>query len=236
MTQNNRQREQPPSRTPGLLRGSTQKMKNWMAAVRPKTLWAAGAPVIMGTALAYADGGFHALTALAALTGALLIQIGANIWNDYGDALRGADDEHRDGPIRITQTGEIPTVTVRNMGLLAFALAAIPGLYLLGHAGWPVAVIGVSSIVAGLWYTGGRHPLAYMGMGEPFVLIFFGPVAVGGAYFVQALDINATVLLLGLIPGLLSVAILAVNNYRDMEGDRRVGKHTLAVRFGPRFA
>ncbi|NCC94644.1 MAG: 1,4-dihydroxy-2-naphthoate octaprenyltransferase, partial [Opitutae bacterium] len=236
MTRDNRQTEQPPPRTSGLRRGSGQKMKNWIMAVRPKTLWAAGAPVIMGTALAYADGGFDALPALAALTGALLIQIGANIWNDYGDSLRGADDEHRDGPIRITQTGEIPTVTVRNMGLLAFALAVIPGLYLLFHAGWPVAAIGVTSIAAGLWYTGGRRPLAYIGMGEPFVLIFFGPVAVGGTYYVQCLQINMTVLLMGLVPGLLSVAILAVNNYRDMEGDRRVGKHTLAVRFGPRFA
>ncbi len=210
--------------------------QKWLSAIRPKTLWAAAAPIIMGTALAFADDGFAVWPALAAMAGGLLIQTGTNICNDYGDLLRGADKDHRDGDIRATQTGEFSATTVRNASLIAFGLSFIPGIYLVLHAGWPIVIIGIASIIAGLWYTGGRHPLAYVGMGDIFVLIFFGPVAVGGTYYVQTLQITGPVLLMGLIPGLLSVAILAVNNYRDIEGDRQVGKRTLAVRFGKRFA
>jgi 1,4-dihydroxy-2-naphthoate octaprenyltransferase len=189
----------------------------------------------MGCALAWADGGFHGLSALAAMTGALLIQAATNIWNDYGDLLRGADTAHRDGPIRITQTGAFAPGTVRRVALLLFAMVLLPGIYLVMRAGWPLLLIGICSIVSGIWYTAGRHPLAYIGLGDLFVLVFFGPVAVGGTYYAQTLHMHPGIPVMGLCPGLLATAILAVNNIRDRESDRAAGKHTLVVRFGPNF-
>jgi 1,4-dihydroxy-2-naphthoate octaprenyltransferase len=207
----------------------------WTAAARPKTLGAAVAPVLMGTAMAWADGGFHAGAACCALLGAVLIQIGTNFSNDYSDYLKGADTEDRKGPLRVTQAGLVAPSTMKRATVGVFTLAFVVGLYLVWRGGWPVLVIGLLSILSGLLYTVGRYSLAYLGLADLFVLVFFGPVAVGGTYYVQALDINAAVLIAGLAPGLLSTAILLVNNIRDVEEDRQAGKKTLVVRLGKSF-
>jgi 1,4-dihydroxy-2-naphthoate octaprenyltransferase len=212
------------------------KFSIWLAASRPKTLWAAIVPVLIGTAMAYADGLLHGPAALAALAGALLIQIGTNLSNDYSDFQKGADTEDRQGPMRVTQAGLVTPQAVRNATILVFALSVLAGVYLMWRGGWPVLVIGVFSILSGVLYTAGPKPLGYLGLGDLFVLIFFGPVAVGGTYYVQALSINTVVLIAGFGPGLLSVALLSVNNLRDVEEDRKANKKTLAVRFGRTFA
>ncbi len=207
----------------------------WTAAVRPKTLGAAVAPVLVGTAMAWEAGGFHALAALCALLGALLIQIGTNFSNDYADFVKGADTGARKGPMRVTQAGLVAPATMKRATVSVFALAFVVGLYLIWRGGWPILVIGVLSILSGVLYTVGRYSLAYLGLADLFVLVFFGPVAVGGTYYVQALEINAVVLLVGLAPGLLATAILLVNNIRDVEEDRQAGKKTLVVRLGKPF-
>jgi len=216
-----------------------QQMSNtkiWFLAARPKTLWAAVAPVIIGCALAYADNGWHWQSALAALFGAVMIQIGTNFANDYADFKRGTDANERLGPMRVTQAGLVKPEVMKKATAFVFALAVLAGIYLVWRGGWPIIVIGLLSILFGILYTSGPYPLGYNGLGEIFVLIFFGPVAVGGTYYVQTLQINLTVLLLGLSPGLFSIAILTVNNLRDIKGDKRAGKKTLAVRFGTGFA
>jgi len=208
----------------------------WIDAARPKTLWAAFAPVLIGTAMAYADEAFHAWSALGALVGAFLIQIGTNFWNDYADFKRGADTETRTGPVRATQAGLILPEHMKWASVVVFGLALFIALALVMRAGWPFLVIGLVSVLFGYLYTGGPLPLGYIGLGDALVLIFFGPVAVGGTYYVQALEISSPVLIAGLAPGFLSVAILTVNNLRDMRGDEKAGKRTLAVRFGQTFA
>jgi 1,4-dihydroxy-2-naphthoate octaprenyltransferase len=208
----------------------------WWMAARPKTLWASAAPVVMGTAMAWDAGGFHAPSALCALLGALLIQVGTNYANDYFDYVKGTDTVERIGPMRATQAGLVSPEAMRRAAVLVFALALLPGLYIVLRGGWPFVVVGCVSILCGILYTAGPYPLGYIGLGDLFVLIFFGPVAVGGTYYVQALDIDSSVLVAGLAPGLLSVALLTVNNLRDIEGDRVAGKRTLAVRFGRAFA
>lgn len=209
----------------------------WIQAARPKTLWAAFAPVLVGTAMAIDADAFHGPAALAALTFAVLIQIGTNFCNDYCDFKKGADTEDRQGPTRVTQAGLIRPEVVLRATVITFALALAVSAYLVFcRAGWPLAVIGVVSVLCGAWYTAGPYPLGYLGLGDIFVLVFFGPVAVAGTYYVQAVQLDPVVIVAGLGPGLLAVAILAVNNYRDMEEDKRSGKKTLAVRFGGRFA
>jgi 1,4-dihydroxy-2-naphthoate octaprenyltransferase len=207
----------------------------WVLAARPKTLWAAVAPVAVGTAMAIDAGGFHAGAALVALLGALLIQIGTNYSNDYSDFLKGADTHERVGPLRVTQAGLVSPEAVRRAAALMFALAFGSGMYLVWRGGWPILVVGVLSIVSGILYTAGRKSIGYMGLGDVFVLIFFGPVAVGGTYYVQALNLPWPVIVAGLGPGLLAVAILLANNIRDVEQDRVAGKRTLVVRLGRRF-
>ena len=211
-------------------------LKIWWQAARPKTLGAAVGPVLIGTALAAHDGTSHAPTALAALAGALLIQVGTNFCNDYGDAVRGADAGGRKGPVRATQAGLVTPRAMIVATALAFFAATLCGLYLVTRGGWPIAITGAICILCGILYTSGPWPLAYVGLGDLFVLIFFGPVAVGGTYFVQARHLTAPAVLAGLAPGLLSVAILTVNNLRDIEQDRLNHKRTLAVRFGAAFA
>ncbi|MBU8933622.1 MAG: 1,4-dihydroxy-2-naphthoate polyprenyltransferase [candidate division Zixibacteria bacterium] len=211
-------------------------MSTWIMASRPKTLPAAAAPVVIGTAMAVDVGGFHLISCLAALVGALLIQIGTNFANDYYDFKKGADEGERLGPTRATQAGLVNPEAMRRAMVIVFALAILVGVYLVWRGGWPIVVIGLSSVLFGILYTGGPYPLGYNGLGELFVLIYFGPVAVGGTYYVQTLEINSIVLIAGLAPGLFSVAILAVNNLRDITNDRRAGKRTLAVRFGDTFA
>ncbi len=212
------------------------KLGVWILAARPKTLWAAIAPVLIGTAMAFEVGAGHWLSALAVLAGAVLIQIGTNFTNDYFDFKKGADQHERLGPMRVTQAGLVKPQSMKTATAIVFSLAVLVGIYLVWRGGWPIAIIGVVSILFGIMYTGGPYPLGYHGLGDIFVLIFFGPVAVGGTYYVQALDINSMVLLAGLPPGLFSVAILTVNNLRDIESDRLAGKKTLAVRFGRTFA
>lgn len=204
-------------------------------AIRPKTLTAAVGPVAIGAAFAYSDRAFHLPAVLIALLGALLIQIGTNLANDYFDFVKGADTEERKGPVRVTQAGLVSPHTIRNAFVLVFALAFCTGIYLVWRGGWPLVWIGLLSIASGILYTGGPYPLGYNGLGDIFVLIFFGPVAVGGTYYVQALTVTPQVLCAGLAPGLIATALLAINNLRDVESDSQVGKRTLAVRFGVPF-
>ena len=203
-----------------------------MMAARPKTLPAAIAPVLVGTAMAIHDGAFRPLPALAALLGSLLLQIGVNLANDYFDYVKGVEQPDRKGPIRVTQAGLIPPKQVRNGMIATFVLSAVIGVYLIIVGGWPILAIGVASILSALAYSGGPFPLASHGLGDLFVFIFFGLSAVCGTYWVQALKLPTLVILTAVPPGLLITAILVVNNLRDIEQDRRAGKNTLAVILG----
>jgi len=207
----------------------------WLLAARPATLSAAVAPVVVGTALAVRDGGFHALAAAAALIGALLIQIGTNLLNDVDDFERGADTADRLGPTRVTQSGLLAAAEVRRAGWATFAAAAAVGLYLIYRAGWPIFVLGIAALASGRAYTGGPWPLGYRGLGDLFVFVFFGVAAVAGTYYVQALHVTGIVWAATVPLGTLATAILVVNNVRDVETDRAAGKRTLPVRFGERF-
>ena len=178
----------------------------------------------------------HLFSALAALLGALLIQIGTNLSNDYFDFVKGADTEERLGPARATQAGWIRPEIILRSSLLVFAAAVIIGIFLVLRGGWPIVLIGIASVICGILYTGGPYPLAYLGLGEVFVVIFFGPVATLGTYYVQALEFSKEVFIAGLAPGLISTALIVVNNLRDIPTDIKARKRTLAVRFGYRFA
>ena len=204
----------------------------WMLAIRPRTLPAALAPVIVGSALAQADGAFRLLPAAAALVGALLLQIAVNLANDYFDYKKGVDTADRLGPVRVTQSGLIAPATVRGAMGATLTAAGLIGFYLMTVGGWPIALIGVASIAGVLGYSGGPYPLASHGLGDLCVFIFFGPVAVIGTYYVQALAWSGSALLMCLPPGLLITAILVVNNLRDIDTDRAAGKRTLAVMIG----
>lgn len=208
----------------------------WILAFRPKTLPAAIAPVVIGTAMAKGQGVQDYPVAAVALFAAICIQIATNLANDYFDFKKGADTPERLGPVRVTSAGLISPHEVRNAMVLIFGLAVIASIFLVYHAGWAIALIGVISILSGIFYTAGPRPLGYVGLGELFVFIFFGPVAVAGTYYVQSLEMNTAVIVAGIGPGLLSVAILAVNNLRDRLTDQKVRKNTLAVRFGRTFA
>ncbi len=207
----------------------------WLSATRPKTLSVAIAPIIVGSAMAWANGGFSLGAMLVAMACALLITIGTNFCNDYADFARGADTADRKGPTRVTQAGLIPPGHIKIATFVIFALAAILGMYLVYRAGWVILLIGLVSIAAGILYTAGPWPFGYKGLGDLVVLVFFGPVAVGGTYYVQALEITPYVIIAGIAPGLLATAILLINNIRDMEEDRRAGKMTTVVRFGRKF-
>jgi 1,4-dihydroxy-2-naphthoate octaprenyltransferase len=217
---------------PGAAPGLTEA---WILAARPKTLPAAASPVLVGTAVALHAGGFRAGPALAALAGALLLQIGSNFANDVDDFERGADREGRTGPLRVTQAGILSAAAVRRGMWIAFGLAAVVGLYLAVVAGWPVVVLGLAAIAAALAYTGGGLAYGYRGLGELFVMIFFGFVAVCGTAWVQALRVPSAAWPAGFAVGCLVTAILVVNNVRDIEQDRASGKRTLTARFGRRW-
>jgi len=206
----------------------------WVEAARPRTLTAAAAPVLMGIGLAYAHGRFNALPAGAALVGALLLQIGTNFANDYYDFMRGSDTPDRVGPRRVTQAGLVAPQTVKRAMQVAFGLAILVGVYLVWVGGMPILVIGLLSVLSGWAYTGGPFPLAYNGLGDLFVLVFFGPVAVAGTYWVQALAFGPELLVAGLAIGGLSTAILVANNLRDLSTDLAAGKRTLPVLLGRR--
>jgi 1,4-dihydroxy-2-naphthoate polyprenyltransferase len=208
----------------------------WLMAARPRTLPAAVAPVLVGTALAATEGTFKPLTLLAAMLGAVFIQVGTNLSNDYSDARRGADTEDRLGPVRVTAGGLVPPRQVLVATYVAFGAAVIAGAYLIATAGWELLLVGAASILAGVLYTGGPRPYGYEGLGEVFVFLFFGVVAVSGSYFAQVERLTWEAFVLAVPVGLLAASILVVNNVRDLETDRRAGKRTLAVRLGRRRA
>jgi 1,4-dihydroxy-2-naphthoate octaprenyltransferase len=207
-------------------------LRIWLMAARPRTLPAAVAPVLVGTALASTQGTFRPLTFVAAMVGALFIQVGTNLSNDYSDARRGADTEDRLGPVRVTAGGLVPPRQVLLATYVAFGAAVLAGAYLIATAGWELLLVGAASILAGVLYTGGPRPYGYEGLGEVFVFLFFGVVAVAGSYFAQVEELAWEAIVLAVPVGLLASAILVVNNVRDLETDRRAGKRTLAVRLG----
>ena len=214
----------------------SNRFQTWWLAIRPRTLPAAAAGVVAGSALALHDRTFHLLPALAALSVALLLQIGSNLANDVFDYERGADSGLRHGPLRVTQSGLLTPPQVKAGMLLVFALAGLVGLYLAFSAGWVLLLVGVAAIFSAILYTGGPFPLGYYGLGDLFVFLFFGVACVAGTYFVQAGRVTSAAWWMSLPVGLIIVGILVVNNLRDLETDRLAGKHTLAVLLGGRFA
>lgn len=211
-------------------------LRTWIAAARLRTLPAAVVPVAVGTACAAASGGVALGPALAALGGALAIQIGTNFANDVFDAERGADGPDRIGPLRAVAAGLITPGAMKRAMIAAFGAATLLGVYLVAVAGWPVVAIGVASVVSGIAYTGGPWPLGYHGLGDLFVLVFFGFVAVCGTAFVQLGRVPDLAIAASVPVGALATAILVVNNLRDRATDERAGKRTLAVRLGRRGA
>ena len=211
-------------------------MNRWVLALRVKTLPTAISPVILGTALSHHDGSFILFTFLMTILAAVLIQIGANFANDVYDFEKGSDREDRLGPQRATQSGLITPDEMKTAMWLIFALAIGVGFYLAWIGGWPIVVIGLASITTGIAYTGGPYPLGYHGLGDVFVFIFFGLIAVPGTYYLQTGSVTEHSLWLGAALGMLSTAILVVNNIRDMETDIVTGKKTLAVRLGISFS
>ena len=205
------------------------KFQIWLLAIRPKTLPAAGAGVITGTALALHDGHFVFLPALAALVGAILLQIGSNLANDVFDYLRGAESKERLGPLRVTQAGLLTPKEVQTGMWITFALAALIGVYLIVIAGWAILLIGLTAILAAIAYTG---PISDRGLGDIFVFLYFGVAAVVGSYYAQALTSSPAAWWMSIPVGLLIVNILVVNNLRDIEADKATNKITLAVRMG----
>ena len=212
--------------------GTRSGLRVWVLAARLPTLTAAVAPVAVGTGVAIGDDVAALGPALAALLGALAIQVGANLANDVSDFRRGADSVTRIGPPRVTQLGLLSERQVVAGMWTAFAAAALAGLYLVAVAGWPVVAVGLASIAAALAYTGGPWPFGYRGLGEVFTFVFFGLVAVAGTYYVQAEELTAGVLAAAVPVGLTVTAILMVNNIRDIETDAAAGKRTLAVMIG----
>jgi 1,4-dihydroxy-2-naphthoate octaprenyltransferase len=204
----------------------------WLMAARVRTLPAAIAPVLVGTALAGFLHVFHPLRFVAALVGAMFIQIGTNLSNDYSDARRGADTEDRLGPVRVTAGGLVPPQQVLIATYLTFGVAVLAGVYLVVVAGWQLLLVGAASILAGVLYTGGPRPYGYEGLGELFVFLFFGIVAVAGSFFVQVERLDWEAFALAVPVGLLAAGLLMVNNIRDIDTDRRASKRTLAVRLG----
>ncbi len=207
------------------------KTQSWILAARPRTLPAAIAPVIVGSALAFKAGAFQPLAALAALLGAVLIQIATNFANDVYDFKKGAD-VNRVGPTRVTTAGLLTAGQVELGMWVVFGLAVLCGIYLVYLGGWPIVIIGIASILSGIAYTGGPFPLGYNGLGDVFVFVFFGLIAVMGTYYVQAGLPALEVVLASLTMGALITNILVVNNVRDADTDRAAGKRTLAVLFG----
>jgi len=207
----------------------------WILASRPKTLHAAISPVLMGTTMAFADGGVHWLSAFLALFGALMIQIGTNLANDYFDHKHGKDTQERLGPMRVTQAGLVSDHAMKLAISIVFTAAFVAGIYLVYRAGWPIVIIGLLSLLFGMIYTAGPFPLAYLGIADLFAFLFFGPIALAGTYYAQTLDMNWVVLVAGIAPGCFSIALLTVNNLRDVDEDRGTNKKTLIVRLGKSY-
>ncbi|MDR3367791.1 1,4-dihydroxy-2-naphthoate polyprenyltransferase [Rhodoferax sp.] len=209
----------------------------WWTAIRPRTLSMAATPVVLGSALAWADQAAPLWPVfLATLLCALLIQIGTNLHNDVADFERGADRPDRLGPLRVTVAGWATPQSVHRVAALSFALAFMLGAYLVQQGGWPILAIGVASLIAGWAYLGGAHPISHSALGEVFVLVFFGMLAVVGSHWLQSGNTAPAAWLSGAVVGLPAAAVLLVNNYRDREADQRQGRHTLAARLGDRGA
>ena len=208
----------------------------WVLAARPKTLWAGITPVAVGTALAVADGVAHWPSAALCLLAAVSVQVGANYANDYYDFRQGTDTAARIGPTRATQAGWVRPGQMRAAFVLAFAVFAVVALVLARRGGWLIPLLAAAAIASGILYTAGPWPLGYIGLGDVFACFFFGPVAVAGTDYVQRQALTADALVASVAPGLFAVAMLTVNNLRDVDGDRLAGKRTLAVRWGRGFA
>jgi 1,4-dihydroxy-2-naphthoate octaprenyltransferase len=218
--------------TSSLSAPTTTAFGAWFLAVRPKTLPAAVSPVLVGCAVAWAADGFHLGTAIAAFAVALLLQIAANLANDVADFRRGADTAERLGPVRVTQSGLIRSERITMATAVVLVLAAIPGLYLVWRGGPLLAGLGLLAMLAAVAYTAGPKPFGYLGLGEVFVFLFFGPVAVIGTAYVMTGAVSPLAVAASLPMGCLISAILVVNNLRDIDTDRAAGKRTLAVRIG----
>jgi len=204
----------------------------WILAIRPRTLPAAAAGVVMGAALSWRDGYFRLDAVVVCLLTALLLQIGSNLANDVFDFERGTDTAERLGPTRVTQAGILTPKQVKAGMAVVFALAALLGLYLAWLGGWIIVIAGIAAIISAIAYTGGPFPIGYHGLGDIFVFIFFGLASVAGTYYIQAGFVSSAVWWMTIPPGLIITAILVVNNLRDLENDRKAGKHTMAVRLG----
>jgi len=216
---------------------SATTLKSCVLAARPKTLPAAIVPVWVGCVLAWKlGGGFDSVLALCTLLGAVAIQIATNFFNDAIDAKKGADTERRLGPVRVTASGMMPPRVVMRLALVFLGIALLCGVVLYQARGWPIVLIGLPSLFLAYGYTGGPFPLAYRGMGEIFVILFFGLIAVSGTVFIQTGGWPPEALLLGAQTGLLSAVLISINNFRDREEDSTTGKRTLAVRCGPKVA
>lgn len=212
-------------------------MKPWLLAARPKTLSAAVVPVMVGSALAaHERPGVTWWVFFCALFGSVLIQVATNLINDALDFKKGADTGERIGPIRVTQAGLISAEGVMRMAWVCLVFAALFGIPLLYRGGWPMLIVGLASMFMAYAYTGGPYPLAYHGLGELFVIVFFGFVAVGGTFYAHSLQLTQSALLAGFAVGALATVLIVINNLRDAPGDRASNKRTLAVRFGETFA
>ena len=215
----------------------SKNLNLWLTAIRPKTLTAAVSPVLLGLSLAYYAGFFEPFIASLTLLAAILIQAGTNLANDVFDFEKGADTEERLGPLRVTQAGLLTPKQVKTGMYITFGVALIIGFYLAWVGGVPIVIIGSAAILSGIAYTGGPYPLGYNGLGDIFVFLFFGLVAVPGTFYLQGGDLfNSNAILLGVCMGLMADGILIVNNVRDLITDEKSGKRTLAVRYGKVFS
>jgi 1,4-dihydroxy-2-naphthoate octaprenyltransferase len=211
-------------------------MNPWILAARPRTLGAAVIPVLAGGALAFAAGNLDPIAMVLIIACAVLIQIATNYFNDAIDHAKGADTAERLGPTRVISSGLLASRTVMTGGAVCLALAVALSVPLVLHGGWPIVVIGIFSLFFAYAYTGGPFPLAYLGLGEIFVVLFFGIIAVAGTFYLNTLELSSAAVLAGLQIGLHSSVLLAVNNLRDIDSDRAANKRTLAARFGLTFA
>lgn len=222
-----------PELPPALTRVPPHGLPVWWAAIRPRTLSISATPVLVGTALALAQGAILAWgPLLAALCCALLIQVGTNLHNDAADHERGNDQADRIGPLRVTAAGWATAAVVRRAALVSFSAAFLLGIYLVQVGGWPILAIGLGSLLAGWSYSGGPQPISHTALGEVFVVVFFGVVAVSGSAWLQGAGGGSVALLAGFVVGLPAAAVLLINNYRDLDSDLRAGRRTLAAVLG----
>ncbi len=210
-------------------------VKKWFMAIRPSSLLLSSASVLLGVGMAFGDGIVHWPTAVICLLGAWLLHILVNLANDYGDFEKGVDKKGEYDPMRGILVGEISQSQMRNAMIIVILLLVIPCAYLIWRAGWPIIMIAITGVLSAIFYTVGKKPLGYRGLGDVLVLIFFGPAAVCGTYYAQSLEINLAVFLASLAPGLFAVGVLTINNIRDYEKDKAAYKKTLVVRFGKDF-